>query len=60
MSDRWKAPDRYRLYLFNLKTGERKEALAKNHSLLSLAEAKSLVKIFGNSSDYWVYLYEKI
>jgi len=60
MSGKWKAPDRYRLYLYNPKTGERQEALAKNHSILSLTEAKRLVKIFGTSSDYWVYRYEKM
>ena len=66
MSDKFKPQDRYRLYLFNTITGERVDALAKNHSILSLAEARKGVKTFsGNFSakgliEGWVYRYEKM
>ena len=60
--DRFKPEPRYKLYLFNIETGERQEPMAKHSTQLSLSEAKNaciLSQDFAIKNDVkWVYKYE--
>jgi hypothetical protein len=48
------------MYMYNVKTGERQEALAKHSTMLSLAEARWWVGFFKTNRSSWEYRYEKM